>query len=186
MLLNKSNKEMIERKVVGNPTDSNFAFFWELYVASFPAEERREYDYQVRTLGKKDYHLDILLKDSEPIGFIAWWDFRDVCYVEHFAISVEHRGQGYGEAALGDFIAQCQKPLLLEVEHPDSDINRRRIAFYERMGLHLTPHPYAHPSYHNPLAPMVSLRIMTHPTVITERQLSEFKEEAFQKIHFYQ
>ncbi len=161
-----------------------FGFFWELYVSSFPEEERRGMDYQLRTLEKENYYLEILLNESEAIGFIAWWDFGDIRYIEHFAMSAECRGKGYGEESLRDFVAQSAKTVLLEVEHPTSDINRRRIAFYERNGFVLTPHAYAHPSYHSPLAHHVSLRVMTHPNAISAEALEEFKQRAFREVHF--
>ncbi len=175
----------VERVRIFSSDDKLFPFFWELYSASFPEEEIRPLDYQIETLEKDIYHLEIIEDNGEPIGFLAWWDLDDNIYIEHFATSPVVRGKGYGERVLRGFIEESSKTILLEVEHPDSDINIRRISFYMRIGLCLNELDYAHPSYHNPNDDYISLLIMSYPQLVDSSYLQYFKEKFFPIIHFW-
>lgn len=101
---------------------------------------------------EKTHHSTIIqsqsLSDDRPLGFITYWDFGTFRYVEHFAMDSNLRNQGLGRKAFTEFIRQEDTPVVLEVELPTDSISRRRIKFYERIGLRLwADHPYVQPSY---------------------------------------
>jgi hypothetical protein len=55
---------------------------------------------------------------------------------------------------------------VLEVEPPEDEIKKRRIAFYERCGFHLSKEEYYQPPYQEGGEP-VRLMLMSYPEPIT-------------------
>ena len=94
------------------------------------------------TLNPKHYTLN-----TKPIGLLTTWTFDSFTYIEHFALSPEVRGRGYGSEALAMLIARTEQPLILEAEPPTDELTRRRIGFYERSGFTLYDYPYVQPAY---------------------------------------
>ncbi|MFR9602460.1 MAG: GNAT family N-acetyltransferase [Rikenellaceae bacterium] len=175
---------MIQRKNISTIKDPLFPFCWELYLAAFPENERRGLDYHTETMSKSEFHCDVVLDSDEPIGILFWWDLSDFTFVEHLATTPNVRGKGYGNQILNELIASSDKPILLEVEHPEDELSRRRIGFYERMGFTLNDHQYRHPSYQQIEGEFVDLLVMTHPNPITKCELDSFISKKFPIIHF--
>jgi ribosomal protein S18 acetylase RimI-like enzyme len=161
---------------VTNTDNSLFHSLWNLYEDAFPIMERRELFLQKIVLNQSSYHCDAILYKDELAGFILWWQFIDAIYIEHLAINNTLRGQGLGATMLGEFITNHQKTIILEVELPHSTINKRRIAFYERLGFKLNNH--AHKQW--PLRKAgdeVDLLVMSHPNQLTNIDFLNFKKE---------
>ncbi len=175
---------MLSRRLITDAASDDFEFCWELYQDSFPEDERRAREYQVETLGSESYRFEVILKDNEPIGLLGWWDLPDFRYIEHFATSPSVRGEGCGSELLKQFIAEQKKPILLEVEHPLTEINRRRILFYKRLGFKLNDHPYGHPSYRQVNNEWVDLLLMSYPHAISFDELHGFVDNGHPLIHF--
>jgi ribosomal protein S18 acetylase RimI-like enzyme len=160
-----------------------FGQAWNLYKKSFPPEERRPLRMQNRIMDNPLYHVDIITGKDKFIGFILWWGFENVRYIEHLATSPRLRGKGYGRRILENFISKSAIPVLLEVEHPTTEINKRRIGFYRRTGFVLNEHIiYKHPPYRKG-GEYVSLMLMTCPDAITEKEAGRFCEEYHPVIH---
>lgn len=139
---------MIRITPVRADNDSALDFIEHIYTESFPPDERRDFDEVVRLLRENDDFAIALLSDEEhPIGFISYWSWNDFTYMEHFAIDSRCRGAGYGAAAMTALLEQLGKPAVLEVEKPEDDLSRRRIAFYQRLGFVLSTRPYTQPPY---------------------------------------
>ena len=100
-----------------------------------------------------------IANSPKALGLLTTWEFADFIYIEHFAISPTLRSQGYGSEALKAFIHEHGKPLVLEAEPPTDEMTRRRIRFYERIGLTLYDYPYTQPAYTEESLP-VELRLM--------------------------
>ncbi len=167
---------------ISSSSDRYFEEFWQLYIGAFPAVERRELDYQIATMQSPSYYLDIILDGDSFIGFMGWWQIGSVKYIEHFATLPSLRGGGYGAKILSSFIEASKENIILEVEHPEDDISKRRIGFYQRLGLHLNPHFYAHPAYWG--EGEVELMIMSYPTTISSQELEQIKAQMFPMVHF--
>lgn len=175
---------MIHYQRIYSQEDILFPFCWELYQSAFPEVERREESYHLETMELKPFRAEVIFDDDVAIGILFWWELTHFRYIEHFATSPQQRGKGYGKEALKEFISRSDKPILLEVEHPEDKLSRRRIGFYERIGFKLNHHPYSHPSYHQRPDEVVSLMIMSYPTPISAAQLQEFITEELPLIHF--
>lgn len=120
-----------------------------------------------------NYHFEVIIDDSKLIGFLFWWNLETFRYIDHFATSVAIRNQGLGKLILQQFMATNNKPILLEVELPETTINQRRIQFYERLGFKLTPHYYEVPSAEENQAPL-QLLLMSSPKAISEQEVNQF------------
>lgn len=141
-----------------------YPFAEELLHTAFPVEERRD-DAQQReyTDRKAEFAAYALIDGSEPIGLITCWHFRggtnsanplarhlpfpNFVYVEHLAVAPSKRNGGYGTAILRSLKEKHQGIIVLEVELPQDETSRRRIAFYERNGFTLCRLPYLQPPY---------------------------------------
>lgn len=156
-----------------NTTDNYFQITWELYEAAFPPEERRSIDAQARVMQKPNYHFDIITDEKQFIGFLLWWDFETHRYIDHFATSTQQRNKGFGKLILEKFLNNNDKPILLEVELPNSTINQRRIKFYERIGFKLNQHYYEVPSIKEDQTSL-QLLLMSHPTVLSVKDVEQF------------
>ncbi len=130
-----------------------------LYLDSFPEEERRPWADIERRLDMKDpfFNLYVLQHKGQFVGFVTVWNLPGFIYVEHFAISEEHRSKGFGGEVVGRLMSPeglaslglPAKPLLLEVELPEtSEMAQRRLKFYENCGMTpLDDVPYFQPPY---------------------------------------
>jgi ribosomal protein S18 acetylase RimI-like enzyme len=159
-----------------------FCQAWELYKQSFPSEERRQLRSQKRIMDHPSYHFEIITDQDRFIGFILWWGFEKVRYIEHLATLPRLRGKGYGLRILEAYLSASDLPVWLEVEHPANELNKRRIDFYQRAGFVLNEHAYKHPPYKK-RGEYVSLMLMTYPEAITRKEVRRFCEEYHPVIH---
>ena len=109
----------------------------ELLVESFPSEERRPLWMYPPLLARGDTRFYRVVHGGHTAGLLNLWDWGSLCYGEHMALRPELRGM----------ITSAVRPFVLEVEPPGSDIQRRRIGLYERLGLRVAKRDYMQPSY---------------------------------------
>ncbi|MFI3322985.1 MAG: GNAT family N-acetyltransferase [Rikenellaceae bacterium] len=174
---------MLKRVKIETEQSIYFDSCFELYTSAFPREERRSKEYHLETMRRDKFSFDAVLDDDKFVGIVAWWDFDQIRYIEHFAVCPTLRGGGYGAKILKMFGSESQKTILLEVEYPENDqLKMRRIEFYKRQGFVLNPHPYSHPPYVGDS--LVNLLIMTSPSEITAETMEAFKTNYFPLIHF--
>ncbi|GAB3970431.1 GNAT family N-acetyltransferase [Spirosoma terrae] len=145
------------------------------YEGSFPPEERRNFDQLVQLLDLPDMHFCVLVDQSTPVGFISYWQWGDLLYVEHVAIDPEKRGQKFGEQALQQVVALQATCVVLEVELPEDSLSVRRVQFYERQGFYVNEFPYVQPPYrlNETGIPMKLLSIPAIPDSATFQQISD-------------
>lgn len=120
----------------------------QIYETSFPEDERRNFDLLKALDGKSDFDFFVITnKQANAIGIISLWSFKEFIYIEHFAIQQNERGKGIGSSVLFSLANKYSKPILLEVELPENDLAKRRIAFYQRHGFAVQPYDYTQPAY---------------------------------------
>ena len=113
----------------------DFDAVFRLLSQSFPAGERRDAAGQRALLSDSAYHIDILRAPSGGVqALMAWWDFDDFVFFEHFAVDPACRNGGIGGQMLDALLARYDKPACLEAELPETELAARRIGFYERHG----------------------------------------------------
>lgn len=125
-----------------------YAYMENLLTSSFPVEEYRELSILREYADSLPcFYCHIILDDSNPIGFLSYWDLGDFMYIEHLAVDAKLRNGGYGQEVLAHLDHQSGKPIVLEVERPTEEIAQRRIQFYQRQGYKLWKEEYVQPPY---------------------------------------
>lgn len=156
------------------------------YEVSFPLEERREFAQLRQLFGCCDMHLNVLIEAQQPVGFIIYWQWDDVLYIEHFAIDPEQRGKQFGEKALQLITSLNYSYIFLEVELPDNQISQRRVRFYERQGFVLNPYAYKQPPYKAGGAD-IPMKVMSIPAIadvtMFTRLSSLLKEKVYERFY---
>lgn len=131
-------------------THPHYPFVEELFLAAFPESERRPVEAQrLNVDGNARFRCYLLTEDDDerPLGFITVWELDGFYYAEHFAIAPTLRNGGYGSRVMQHLLAQLDRPLVLEVEVPEDELTRRRVAFYERQGFRICDKDYVQPPY---------------------------------------
>ncbi len=168
-------------------TPIEFDSLSELYIATFPPQERRELTeiYQLISEGEIFIYQIITAKNTIA-GFCIFWVFKEFTFIEHFAVFPELRGMGIGEGTLS-FLQKKFNIIILETELPVDDISRRRIKFYERNGFILLQRQYFQPSY-GKNKPEVEMKIMCTKGKIDNEKLGEYilqiRERVYREISY--
>ncbi len=153
------------------PESPVFEQFLTLYHASFPAAERRPDDKLIAMMrsGHSDMTVSAIKMDNELIGLLVFWEFDDFIYIEHFATLHHLRGMGLGAKTLDLIKSRHDKPLVLEIEMPESSpIAARRLEFYRRNGFRPQwDFHYIQPPY-SPELPSMRLLLMATGDVDTQ------------------
>ena len=113
---------------------------------NFIPDELRDYAEARRVLNEPAYHIFHVVKDGEKVGFITVWCLDGVTFAEHFVIYERFRNGGLGALALAALQQKFDR-IVLEVEHPDTPMKARRLAFYKRNGFFENDYPYFQPAY---------------------------------------
>ena len=153
------------------------------YEDSFPIDERRSFNELTSLLSCPDMHLCAVVSQEKPVGFILYWQWDDIVFVEHFAIDPDQRGKQFGEQALAHLLQVESRYLLLEVERPDDEISQRRVGFYERQGFVLNPFDYVQPPY-QPGKAAIPMRLMSVPAIANQADFDSLS--ALIKVRVYE
>lgn len=165
----------------------DYPWFLKLYNETFPEDERRLYrdaDHVAGFVKEKGGKFHAFAYDDggeDYLGFMTYWTFRGYVYIEHFAVSPEHRGRNVGTKMLNHLFKTVSPDVLIEVEEPTDDEKRRRIAFYERNGFRARGDiKYTQPPY-SPGQKGLPMLLMTHGDVNLHdmRDISEMLAEVY-------
>ncbi|WP_392565368.1 GNAT family N-acetyltransferase [Utexia brackfieldae] len=151
-----------------------------LYDSAFPLHEQRSNQGRQTIILCEDYYLYRFTEQGKFIGFIGSWQMGNFFYVEHFAISAELRGQGYGQQALKLFSQQA-KQIILEIDPVIDVVSQKRLHFYQHCGFKHNPYQHFHPSYHPEYKPH-QLEILSLPNLIDQRTYQQFKARLYDRV----
>ncbi len=103
-----------------------------LYESAFPENERCDFNYLLNER-YSDYEMFAITKENDFVGFIFIVFYKDIAYVNYFAIKEEFRSCGYGSIALGLLKEKFHDyNIMLSIEKPVSEIQKRRLRFYQK------------------------------------------------------
>lgn len=115
-------------------------------------------------LPQKAMQVMVSKQHEEPVGFAIYWKLNNWYFLEHLAISPVHGGNGYGTALMQYLLHLSGNRLLLETELATDETGKRRIRFYQKLGLQITPFHYQQPSYRkDELTPV--MHMMSTPAI---------------------
>lgn len=166
-------------------TLSNLEFdeIYAIMQEAFPKEERRNYANQKKLLENRNYCFLIRKDEGKITAFFAFWKFQTFWFGEHFAVDPSVRGKGLGGIMLDMLTQKSSVPFIIEVEPPENEITRRRIAFYQRHGFFLNNQfHYLLPPQQEGL-PAVPLIIMSHNKILTQQEFELIKEEVYLTVY---
>ncbi len=161
---------------------NDFDKIYEIMEKSFPLTEFRPKDEQAQLFKNKYYKVLGIKENGVLISIAAVWCFDDFIFIEHLASLPEYRNKGLGSLILREIIASTNKTVCLEVEPPEDELTRRRIAFYERNGMFFNSYPYIQPSISSGRAP-ISLYIMTSKSQIDEKTYENIKSVLYKQVY---
>lgn len=132
---------------------------------AFPYEERRDLAAARALLDTPSYHIFHTVAGDERVGFVALWELDGLTFLEHFVTYQAYRNRGFGSQVLS--VLQARYPaLVLEAEHPETEMATRRLAFYGRAGFVKNDYPYLQPSYHG--GEGVPLALLSYPAALAD------------------
>lgn len=171
-------------KMVHLLNPERFDEVFEIMKSSFPEDEYRTYDEQKALLSDERYKIYVMTdeKTNKIKAFIAAWDFGDFCFLEHFAVSPAFRNAGLGSHMFCETIEKIAKPVVFDVEAPDSEITKRRVGFYNRLGFVLNSYEYSQPSL-SPGRKPVPLRMMTKNRRVSREEFELLKNTAYSQMY---
>ncbi len=134
--------------------------------ASFPHEELRDARAALAVFDDPAYTVYHLVSDGVRVGFLTVWMLDGFAFGEHFVIYESYRNRGLGGIAIDAATARFGR-MILEAEHPTTDIAARRLGFYRRHGFFVNPQPYLQPAYHEG-EDDVPLALLSYPASLTD------------------
>lgn len=161
-----------------------FDTMFALMEQSFPEDEHRDYEQQRELFAKPAYQVYAKrsAENAALQAFLALWELGDFAYIEHFAVDPEARNGGLGSRMLQEMMARSRQRIVLEVEPPETELARRRIAFYERNGFTYNDRFYMQP-------PMtadrnaIPLRLMTTGGALDESEFAEVRGCLYRQVY---
>ena len=130
-----------------------FDEIYTLMQQSFIPDELRSREAALAVMDDPAFTVYHLVENGARVGFITAWALDEFLFLEHFATYEKFRNQGLGKKALEAILAL--HPLaVLEAEVPQTPLQKRRIAFYERCGFVCNDIPYFQPAYSEKGAPV--------------------------------
>lgn len=128
-------------------TDPWYERFHHIYSVSFPLYEQRNEKQQEYAFGFNHYYLECGIENQTILYFIAYWDYKDYIYIEHFAVNPDHRGLNVGTVALQNIIEEKKKLILLEIDPLNTELAMKRYRFYRKLGFVENDYQHFHPPY---------------------------------------
>jgi len=159
-----------------------FDEFFKILSEAFPKAEYRPYEKQLALLNLPYYKIYTYEQDAKIAAFFAVWEGPSFVFIEHFAVKEAFRNGGIGAQLLQAFTQLQNKPIILESEDPTTEIQRRRIAFYERNAFFKNEFGYLQPVLTEGET-TVPLILMTYPAILDEVTFKEFKTWVFEKVY---
>ena len=174
---------MITFKRITASDKAYYDFVINLLVNSFPKEEYRDLDeLEMFIEMKKDFYFNAILSDDQPVGLFSYWDLGNFYYAEHFAIDSTLRNGGYGKSSLEAICSVLHKPVILEVERPDTEMAQRRINFYERLGFKLWDNDYLQPPYRKG-DEYLPLYLMSYGVIDADKEYEDVKDKIYTEVY---
>ncbi len=162
-----------------------FAEIYAIYLQSFPVCERRSLASIEKIINSSSrFEISAIYKENMLVGFINYWKFDMFIYIEHFAIKAEFRNNNIGSVCLQTFLKRNNLPIILEVEIENSDIAKRRIRFYERLGFVLHLNEYQQPPYDG-ISQKIPMHIMSNNFDFVDERFYLIKNKLYNEVYDY-
>ncbi|WP_044226656.1 GNAT family N-acetyltransferase [Flammeovirga pacifica] len=164
-------------------TEGNFQELWEIYSYSFPLSEQRTKDDILQLIEEGELSFHGIYEDDKLYGLIAYRQLSNFIYIEYYAMADSVRGTGLGTRFLNFFTQQFRHYcIVLEVEKPTSEINKKRITFYERCGFKFNQNEFEQPAINSESGP-VPMNLMSWPIQIEDTGFEMVKDILYKRVY---
>lgn len=160
----------------------NFNEIYGIMKQSFPKSEIRSLRGQKALLKDERYKIYCQKEKGEIIGFLCVWNLENYYFLEHFAVKESHRNKGVGKQILSEVVKGLNGIVFLEVEPPETLLQKRRVEFYIRQGFFINDYEYCQPAFSKTL-PAVPLKIMTYGREITREEFLMVKSKIYKEVY---
>lgn len=119
-----------------------------LYIESFPKEERLPYQLLWLSTCRSIASIEVFFDGDTFVGFAYILQNLEHYFVFFLAIDSQKRSKGYGSLILSLLKEEANhRPLTLAIEPIDKAASNypqriKRLSFYQKNGLHITPYVY--------------------------------------------
>ena len=170
-------------KRISSHNNKEFEEAWKIYEYSFPSDERRSLEKQIKILNNNDYSFSAVYNSGILCGIIAAWNFNKFSFIEHIAVKEELRNKGLGSKMIKEFQNESKKMIILETEWPSAgEMANRRIGFWKRNGFKLNEYDYIQPAYGKDKSP-VPLCIMSLPNFLKITEFRNIRNAIHKKVY---
>ncbi|NME70523.1 GNAT family N-acetyltransferase [Flammeovirga aprica] len=164
--------------------DQIFGTLWEIYLEAFSPAERRSRKDLLGNMELDNYYFNGIQFKDKNCGLVGYWVFEEFVYIEYLAMKSSNRGSGAGSKFLEFFIEKFKdRTIILEVEHPVTNIQKRRVNFYKRNGFFYNKGSFIQPQYNEDIKEEVELNIMSYPAKMDKEKLEKTKEILFERVY---
>lgn len=162
--------------------EKDFDSMYEIMKDAFDHSERRTYEKQKELFRDEKYHVIGYTEDGKVNAFLAWWEFDEFIFIEHFAVRKELRGKGLGTSLFKKITDDFLKYIILEVKHPSDEEGKDQINFYKKLGMMLNPFEYVQPAV-NSNTPELDLMLMSYGKRLSSSAFNYIKETLYKEIY---
>lgn len=160
-----------------------FEQIYAIMTEAFPSAEYRTKEAQRQLFALPQYEVYGYLEHDRLCAFLAAWDLKEVRFGEHLATKSEWRNAGIGAKLFRYYEGLSKQPLVFEVELPHSELAKRRIGFYERLGYHYYGDiPYYQGSFH-PHRERLELRLMMNDARMDSQRIDHIIDLIYAQVY---
>lgn len=157
-------------------TKNEYDKFFSLLENDFCLDERKTKANELKAFDDSNFSPNFIFDGETLVGYVCFWEFEKFLFIEHFAILQEMRGTGCGSKFLKEFSESSTKPIILEVELPETEVAEKRIKFYERLGYVVNKFPYTQPAY-QPESNPVEMYVMSYGSALSKQNFNNFTKQ---------
>ena len=163
--------------------NSRFDEAYGILDSSFPADELKTYPRLLSDFIFGGMKVFALGSEEETSCVLTVWEFEDFVFIENFAVRAEMRNRGLGSELIKSILQKfAPKTVLLEVETPLDETQKKRVAFYEDKGFTLSNNEYIQPQLRDTPSE-VSLTLMFSGDSVSKETLNCYKKQIFAKVY---
>ncbi|AZQ61632.1 GNAT family N-acetyltransferase [Flammeovirga pectinis] len=161
----------------------NFNALWDIYLEAFPRDEQRPKEEIISLMDTPNFYFEGIYVEKKCCGLVCYRELGDFIFIEYLAMHANSRGSGAGSAFLHYFIEKYNgEKIILEVEHPVEDIQKRRVGFYERKGFHYNDKIFMAPQTIEG-GQELPLNFMSYPLLLGTQEYEQVKKLLLDKVY---
>ncbi|MDO5123763.1 MAG: GNAT family N-acetyltransferase [Eubacteriales bacterium] len=165
-------------------TSERFYEAYKILDSAFIPEELKTYPRLFEEMIYGGVEIFAEYDGENMVGVITCWEFEDFVFIENFAVLEACRGKGIGKKMMQEIISRYKKSIILEVEKPENEFQKRRIAFYENLGFSLTDYSYMQPPLRdNPSDVLLYIMYRSESDKIAKTDFGDTKAQIFRRVY---